>query len=259
MAAACDNCLMQGSTIKTGSRAGYTARIRDRIERGGDRVWRFEDFSDLPSSAVAQALSRLSKDGFLERLSKGIYYRSRATAFGRSKPNPAALARLAEEPTRVFPAGLAAANLLGLTTQAPYRREVATSAMSLRRKLVGAETVIHTRRPEAWASLTQSEAAILDVLRRGARTSELPPQETLRKLLGLLRDDGRLRNLMAVAATEPPRVRAMLGALAETMGEDPKNLEILRTSLNPFSRFDFGLLTALSNAHAWQAKGAARP
>ena len=45
-------------------------RVRQRIERGGEHLWRFEDFRDLPFSAVAQALSRLTREGSIERLRK---------------------------------------------------------------------------------------------------------------------------------------------------------------------------------------------
>ena len=47
--------------------------VRRRIERTGERLWRLEDFDDLPFSAVAQSLSRLTREGTIERLSKGVY------------------------------------------------------------------------------------------------------------------------------------------------------------------------------------------
>src|SRR5947208_2344248 len=72
-----------------------TKLVRQRIERGGERLWRFEDFRDLPFMAVAQALSRLARDETIERLSKGVYYRTRETTFGKSRPNPAAIRQLA--------------------------------------------------------------------------------------------------------------------------------------------------------------------
>lgn len=53
-----------------------------RIEHSGDRVWRLADFADLPFTAVAQALSRLTRSGKIERLSKGVYYAPRQTALG---------------------------------------------------------------------------------------------------------------------------------------------------------------------------------
>jgi len=105
--------------------------------------------------------------------------------------------------------------LLGFTTQTTIQSELATSANSLPRKLIGPDTVVHTRRPEAWSGLSETEAAMLDFLRRGGKMSELDPDETVRRTLALLSERGQFERLVAVAATEPPRVRAILGALAE--------------------------------------------
>jgi hypothetical protein len=237
----------------TGSRP-VTGLVRQRIERNGERLWRLDDFRDLPFAAVAQALSRLTRQGALERLSKGVYYHTRETVFGKSRPNPAAIQKLASRRKTVFPSGVAAANLLGFTTQSARHSEVATSALSLPRKLVGSETVVHTRRPEAWATLSDSDAALLDFLRRGGRTSELLPEETVHRALALLSEKGRFERLLKVADSEPPRVRAMLGAMGEQLGRKPPALRRLRASLNPFSRFDFGLLAGLPQARHWQAK-----
>ncbi len=168
-----------------------TKSIRRRIERGGERLWRFDDFADLPPTAVAQSLSRLARQGFLERLSKGVYYRSRTTAFGKSRPNPAAIQKLAAKRNAVFPSGIAAANFLGFTTQTAGRGEVSTNAPSLPRKLLGSDTVIHTRRPAAWSRLSQEDAALLDFLRGKGLTSELTPDQTIKKLKTLLSEPGR--------------------------------------------------------------------
>lgn len=233
---------------------GIMGLVRQRIEAGGERLWRFEDFRGLRFSAVAQALSRLARKGALERLSKGVYYRSRQTQFGRSLPNPAAVQKLASQRKTVFPSGVAAANLLGFTTQTARRGEVATSSNSLPRKLVGSDTLIHTRRPEVWAGLSEVDAALLDFLRRGGRASEFSPEETVRKTLDILREKTRFERLLKVVNSEPPRVRAMLGAIGEQLGKKPSVLRFLRDSLNPLSRFDFGLLAGLPDAHAWQAK-----
>jgi hypothetical protein len=229
------------------------AVIRRRIQAEGERLWRLEDFVDLPFTAVAQALSRLTRDGRLERLSKGVYYSTRQTAFGKSRPNPAAIQRLASRRKSVFPSGIAAANLLGFTTQTARKGEVATSALSLPRKLVG-ETIVHTRRPEAWAGLSETDTALLDFLRRAGRTSELSPEETIRRTISLLSEDGRFERFVKIAPTEPPRVRAMLGAIGEQLRKNPSVLKRLRQYLNPFSRFDFGLLAGLRYARNWQAR-----
>ncbi|MCX7114647.1 MAG: DUF6088 family protein [Gammaproteobacteria bacterium] len=230
--------------------------VRSRIENGGERLWRFEDFIDQPFPAVAKALSRLAREGVIERLSKGTYYRTRHTAFGKSQPNPAALQKLASRGgIRLLPSGVAAANLLGFTTQNAKKVELATSASSVPRKLIGKDTVVHTRRPEAWSRLCEIEAAMLDFLRHSGKASELSPQETIEKTLSMLAKRGCFQRLVNVAKSEPPRVRAMLGALGENLGKDSRTLNVLRSSLNSLSRFDFGIYTALPNAQAWYAKG----
>lgn len=231
-----------------------SASIRQRIELGGDRLWRMEDFQDLPFAAVAQALSRLTRAGLIERLSKGIYYRPRPTALGQSRPQPIHLQQLAAAQGPIFPAGLAATNLLGFSTQSAGRAEVATSKASLPRKLVGRDVVVHARRPAAWARLTEWEGALLDFLRCGGQHSEFPPAQTCERLLSLLQEPGRFEKFLEVAASEPPRVRALLGALGERLGKPAELLRPLRDSLNPYSRYDFGLLSALPNAKTWQAK-----
>jgi hypothetical protein len=249
-----DNGSMESARKQPNGSRRTTETVRQRIERGGERLWRFADFRDLPSTAVAQAFSRLTRAGLIERLSKGTYYRTRPTPFGKSLPNPAVLQRLAARTKTVFPSGIAAANLLGFTTQTARRTEVATSALSLPRKLVGQHTVIHTRRPEAWSRLSETETALLDFLRRGGRTSELSPEDTIRRTIAHLSKNGRFCRLLEVADAEPPRVRAMLGALGEHLGRPSRELRRLRESLNPLSRFDFGMFTGLPNAKAWQAK-----
>lgn len=169
-------------------------------------------------------------------------------------PNPAAIRRLATARKNVFPAGVAAANLLGFSTQAAAHGEVATSALSLPRKLVGRETVVHTHRPEAWTGLPDEDAALLDFLRSRARTSELLPDDTARQTLALFREGRRFERLLRVARFEPPRVRAMIGAIGEELGKAPRALEPLRASLNPLSRFDFGAPKTLRCAGSWRAK-----
>ena len=243
-----------GSLARSAGAPRTAALVRRRIKHGGERIWRLEDFRDLSFEAVAQALSRLTREGVLERLSKGVYYRTRNSTFGKSRPNPTTMRKLASRNKTVFPAGIAAANLLGFTTQTARRSEVATSALSLPRKLMGSETVIHTRRPEAWAKLSETDAAMLDFLRRGGQTSELSPAETASRTVALLSEGGRFERLIRVADSEPPRVRAILGAIGDQLGKSRRTLERLRESLNPFSKFDFGVLSGLQHARNWQAK-----
>jgi hypothetical protein len=143
---------------------------------------------------------------------------------------------------------------LGFTTQNPNKIEVSTHALSLPRQLIGHDAIIHTRRPKAWTNLQETDAALLDFFRQGGKSSELSPEETIHKTMKLLSEDGRFERLLRVVAFEPPRVKAMLGALGEQLGKNPALLKRLRESLNPLSKFDFGHFTDLKTAAKWQAK-----
>ncbi len=230
-----------------------TGLVRKRIENGGERLWRLKDFEDLSFQAVAQALSRLMRAGTIERIHKGVYYHARQTALGKSRPNLSTMQKFISG-KRVFPSGIAAANLLGFTTQNANKPEMATNGLSLPRKLVGSNAIIHTRRPEAWSILKEEDAALLDFLRHGGKASEMSPEETIRKTLKLLSEEGRFERLLKVATFEPPRMKALLGALGEQMGKNPSALKMLKGYLNPLSKFDFGLFAALKTAAKWQAK-----
>jgi len=241
---------MPGQTSSP-SRSSAARTVRARVERGGARFWRHSDFKGLPSSAVATALSRLAREGTLQRVAKGVYYRSAPTSFG---PSMAGAGAVAAQTLRapVHPTGLSAANLLGLSTQNPMRPEYATSASGRPRALDAA--VVHTRRPAGRATLSIEDGAILETLRNRARFSDLPPEQTVAHLLRLLSHDGRFERLNSAAMDEPPRVRAMLGALGQQLRAPERTLGKLRASLNPLSRYDFGALRGLPHAREWQAK-----
>jgi len=46
----------------------------------------------------------------------------------------------------------------------------------------------------------------------------------------------------------------MLGALGQQLGAPEHTLSKLHDSLNPLSRYDFGMLSTLDHAREWQAK-----
>lgn len=225
--------------------------VRSRIERGGARLWKYSDFEDLPPSAVAKALSRLAQEGYVLRVAKGLYYRPEETSFGPSMASSLAVAA-GTISASVYPAGLSAANALGLSTQNPYRAEFATVAPATPNAL--REFVVHTGRPGERENLSTEEGTILEVLRERAQSSDLSPEQTALRMLRLLHDEDRFKRVARAALAEPPRVRAMLGALGEQLDMPPRTLDQLRKSLNPLSRYDFGRLRSLRYASKWQAK-----
>jgi len=193
----------------------------------------------------------MSREGELQRISKGVYYRPVQTSLGPSIAGAsAAAAQTLRAP--VHPAGLSAANALGLTTQNPGKPVFATPAPKPPTALRNA--IVHTGRPSERVKLSSKEGAILEILWERARSSDLPAEETVRRLEAAISDEDSFARLATAALAEPPRVRAMLGALGEELQMPPRLLKRLRASLNPLSRFDFGPLRVLRTASEWQAK-----
>jgi hypothetical protein len=60
--------------------------------------------------------------------------------------------------------------------------------------------------------------------------------------------------MVKVADYEPPRVKALLGAIGQQIGEKTAALWLLQEFLNPCSRIDFGMFAGLRYACEWQAK-----
>jgi hypothetical protein len=148
-------------------------------------------------------------------------------------------------------AGLSAANALGLTTQVPARVELAVEG---KRPTSPRGVAFKPRMGTNRGHLSAREAALLEVLRDINHLTDLSPRETARKLRHLLAADSARRRVLRAATTEPPRVRAMAGALAEDAGASKEELRLLRKKLNPTTRYDFGPLSVLATARAWGAR-----
>jgi len=232
---------------------------RKCIRRAPGSLIRATDLVEARPEAASKALSRLAEQGVIQRVRKGLYYVPKATLLGTSRPSePAVVQKVLDY--RARPTGLTAANVLGLTTQLPARPEYAAYAVVAP---AGLETARLRMRPRARAvELEARDAALLEFIRDRGRFGELGAEETYARLRSLLAGGGsatkpatrRLQRLRDAALLEPPRVRAILGALMVTAGLPPSLWKPLRESLNPFSRFDFGLFRELPNASEWRAK-----
>src|SRR3954467_8197709 len=101
--------------------------IRNRIKLAGPgKVFTPKDFLDLASrDATDQALSRLVRQGLLQRLGRGLYYSPRRNdALGVDVPpdlDEIADAVGRQTGSRLAPSGAVAANRLGLSTQLPAK------------------------------------------------------------------------------------------------------------------------------------------
>lgn len=103
-----------------------TKQVLKRIRGHGKwLVFTPKDFLDLGSrAAVDQALSRLTRDGKIRRIERGLYdYPRVSTRLGQLSPNPDAVVQALARKTgsQILPSGARAANTLGLSTQVPAR------------------------------------------------------------------------------------------------------------------------------------------
>jgi len=213
-----------------------------------DRIFTQDDFSHLPRTAVSLALSRLAKSGALLRVARGVYFRPRNTVIGASAPKQHSVEMTLLKGAR--PTGLTAAVILGFSTQQPSTPTYAVPSRDEVTRLKGVKLV--RMRPDH--DLSPEDGALLEFIRDRGKWSELGDRQTIDKLKALLKDKDRFNRLAAAAATEPPRVRALLGAIGELTHAPKPTIQRLHKSLNPTTRFDFGLLKSLPNAKLWNSK-----
>ena len=241
--------------------------VATRVRRGGDdRLWTYVDFPGVGRGALAAALSRMVKAKELTRVRRGVYYRPKTTLFGVSRPDPEALvdAVLRARGEGTVPSGAGALNRLGLTTQVSG---VVTRATRHRAPPtpVGRVTLYSTPRPiDAQKGIRPGERAALEALRKITHVPDARPGDVLRRVAMLVRSgDLDFVRLARFARPEPPRVRALLGALGEELRQarvtrrvPARVLDELRASLNPLTSFTVrGARAALPRAAAaWRIK-----
>jgi hypothetical protein len=229
--------------------------VLSRIKRGSeDRVWTYKDFADLPGLAVAAALSRLTKKGHIRRVRKGVYYVPRVTRFGTTSPDPSSIAAavLTRRGVAWSPTGLAAYNRLGLTTQVS---PTTTFAVSRRVHLASASTRLSLRPAAVVRSASADERAVLDALKDLRWIPDTTPENVIARIADLFRSKRvSFERVARLARREPPRVRAVLGAIGSRIGADRHALEDLKESLNPMTHFSLGLSDKLETAREWNIR-----
>jgi hypothetical protein len=151
--------------------------ILDRI-RGHDRgkVFTPKDFLDLGSrDAADQSLSRLVRNGEIQRLGRGIYHYPRVNErlgipIGPD-PDEIAEALGRQTGTRVLPSGAAAANRLGLSTQVPAKPVYLTDGRTRQVRIGGMVFQIRHAAPKELSAASRTSAMVFQALRHLGRTA----------------------------------------------------------------------------------------
>lgn len=192
------------------------------------------DYTEAPL-AVAQAMSRMVSAGRVQRLSKGKFYVPRKGIMGPRKPSDNALVRSVMydgERLRGYVTGLALFNRLGLTTQVP--RTITVAAKKGRQKKDFGTICIKTvpsRFPVREEDVPLFE--ILDVLREIKSIPDTDFNQVLRTMEGRvfsLSAAERTRLVALASEYDTPQVRALLGLILDSGGQD---VATLKKTLNP--------------------------
>ncbi len=121
-----------------------TDQIISRIKRRKPG-WVFtpKDFLDVGSrAAIDQVLSRLVKQGMVQRVDRGIYYYPKhSKLLGALSPWPEKIAIAMAAGDIIYPSGAVAANLLRLSTQVPAK-SIYISNFTVRSRRVGGQTIV---------------------------------------------------------------------------------------------------------------------
>lgn len=202
---------------------------------------------------AAKAMERLLKTGIISRVSTGLFYKPRKTAFGTLQPNEQDLLRpyLYENDKRVaYITGLALYNKLGLTAQVPKNIKLA----SRDKRIAATVGSLKIRSVKSYIDITEANyqyLELLDVMKDFKTIPDIDNSAAIQNIINKLKELQSLQMFKALALRYPPRVRAFTGALLEQITPN-ENLDDLKTSINPLSQFDFGINTKqLSTITNW--------
>lgn len=233
------------------------------IEGEKDRLWSHADFRDLNAMAVAAALSRMARKGLLTRIRKGIYYKPKNTAFGSTRPTPESVtdAILKGRRAHVIPSGSSQYNRLGFTTQVSGAITRTSDRLIHVKGAGGIPLRITTRPLHFQKGIYPDERTVLDALRDLSHIPDTTPERVMIRIKDII-GSGKLKfgRLAKFGLEEPPRVRALLGALGEDLRNEgmpisSSDLERLKKSLNFLSTYRIpGLSKCMPHAVAWNIR-----
>ncbi len=239
-----------------------TSQLRNEIKQlPVGKIFGYDDLRIEKSvyQTAAKALERFQREGLINRVSKGIFYKPETTPFGELKPDYEELLRpyLFENGKRIaYITGTSLYNRLGLTTQIAFRIKIASRGkrVNISRGTLQADAV------KSYAEVTDKNYEVLGLLDAFKDIKRIPDcsiAQAINRFEAIIEELNPLqtKSLIDYALTYPPRVRALVGAILENNGFTSAVLEKLKNSLNPFTTINLGIgETELPNKSDWYIK-----
>lgn len=220
--------------------SSYVRTAIDQREPGS--ILTYRDFVVPPDGvpSLIKALSALYRQGILQRISKGIYYKPRKTEFGVLLPSTKALLErlLRDQKDQVaYLTGNNTYNALRLTSQLSMEYVIATDRP--RTPITVGKTVIRfvpARLRQAPGSPVLAQ--ILDALMDIKTIPDSEPTRSALILLDHLRElsTAQKQEIARLAMVYPPSTRALLGLLFEKLPA-PELAAELEGTLHPLSKY----------------------
>jgi len=212
----------------------------DNIEQGNTFTYKDLIVKKKEYSATSKTIERLIKKGKIKRISTGIFYKPKQTAFGELKPDEEKIITpyLFKNGKRIaYITGLLLYNKMGLTTQIPKEISIA----SREKRIYIKKGNIKANAVKSYVEVTDENykyLEFLDALKDWKKIPDLDKKSAIEILSGILKkfNKNQTQELLKIALSYPPRVRAFLGALLEYSGKKIK-LNTLKESLNPLSEY----------------------
>lgn len=232
--------------------------IEKRIEKiEPTKVFTIEDL-DFPHEwweNVRVKLGRMVKQGLIDKVGRGKYYKPKLSVFGAIGPDQSEIVKdLLYDNGKIsgYLTGYSIWGQMGLTSQISNIIVVGTSRRRdpMKRGIYKVRFIIQPNR------ITIENIHLLQILDSLKLIKQIP-DTTIDKSVEVLihhiskLDEIKLNMLVKTALKYPPRVRALLGAILDTIGNDKLAFN-LKNSLNPTTTYAIGVSPSLlKNLQNW--------
>jgi len=209
-------------------------------------------------SAASKSIERLIKKEIIKRISTGIFYKPKQTVFGELKPDEEKIITpyLFKNGRRIaYITGLLLYNKMGLTTQIPKEISIGSN----KKRVYISKGNIRAKAVKSYIEVNDKNYKLLELLDALKDFKKIPDLDKKSAISILSRkiselNKKQIKELIKIAIEYPPRVRAFLGALIESIGANI-DIRILYDSLNPLSEYELGLTKdILPTVEKWNIK-----
>ncbi len=233
-------------------------KIIGKFNKGNTFTYRDLAIKKEEYPAASKTIERLIKKGIIKRISTGVFYKPKQTIFGEIKPDEEKIITpyLYKSGKRIaYITGLLLYNKMGLTSQIPKEISIA----SREKRIYISKGNIKATAVKSYVEVTGKNyklLEILDALKDFKKILDLSKKTAITILTNTILElnNKQVKELIKIALSYPPRVRAFLGALLENIDKNI-NVTSLEDSLNPLSEYKIGVSKEiLSTVEKWDIK-----